>query len=201
MYVVGLTGGIGSGKSTVSAMLAARGAQIIDADVLAREVVEPGTAGFGEVVDAFGQDVVGPDGALDRSKLGSIVFADADKRKKLESIIWPRVGAAVADRLRALSDTDCIVILDVPLMAEATDGSRRFAQRIIVVDASPESQIRHLEAKGVSREDAQARMAAQAARDERLKIADFVLRNDGTIEELEKQVDAVWTELLEASRA
>lgn len=199
-YVVGLTGGIGSGKSTVSQMLAARGAVIVDADVLAREVVEPGTDGFDEVVEAFGSEVVGADGEIDRPKLASIVFADPEKRKRLESIIWPRVGAGVAERMEQLRETDAIVVLDVPLMAESPQGSRRFADAVIVVDAQPDTQLRHLEAKGVTNEEARSRMAAQISREERLKIADHVLSNDGSIEDLEGQVDELWQKLVAEAR-
>jgi len=198
-YVVGLTGGIGSGKSTVCGLLERRGAKIIDADAIVHELQQPGTEVFDQMVRAFGSEILSPAGTLDRSKLGSIVFSDHDKRKLLESIVWPAVGVRVAEQLQALGDGD-VVVLDVPLMAEAPEGSRRNANTIVVVDAAPETQIRHLEDKGVSGEVARARMAAQASREERLKIADHVLTNDGSLDELEKQVDELWRVLQEAAR-
>ncbi len=193
-YIVGLTGGIGSGKSTVSAMLAAKGATIVDADAITRELQVPGTVVFDEMVEAFGPEILQPDGTLDRAKLGSIVFADAEKRQKLQSIVWPRVGERVAELLASAKDDD-VVILDVPLMAESTEGSRRLAQKVVVVDASEASQLSHLEGRGVPADVAKARMAAQASREDRLKIADHVLHNDGSIEELQEQVDALWKEI------
>lgn len=200
-YIVGLTGGIGSGKTTVCSMLAARGAKIIDADAIVHDLQRPGTDVFDEIVEAFGPEVVYSDGTLDRPKLASIVFADPEKRKQLESIVWPRVGVRVAELLQEYADAD-VVVLDVPLMAESPEGSRRNARSIIVVDAAPRTQLRHLEAKGVPAETAKARMGAQAAREERLKIADHVIRNDGSIEELEKQVDELWrTLLVEAAKS
>lgn len=197
-YVVGLTGGIGSGKSTVGAMLAERGAKIIDADAIVHELQRPGTEVFDKMVEAFGTEILARDGTLDREELGSIVFADPEKRKLLESIVWPAVGIRVAEELQALTDDD-IAVLDVPLMAESPEGSRRNARAIIVVDASPETQLRHLAAKGVPPETAKARMAAQVSREERLKIADHVLTNDGSLDELEKQVDELWRELQQAA--
>jgi dephospho-CoA kinase len=193
-YIVGLTGGIGSGKSTVCEMFARRGAKIIDADRITHELQRPGTEVFDEMVEALGSEIVKPDGTLDRPKVGAIVFADPSEREKLQTIVWPRVGARVAELVAEAGDDD-IVILDVPLMAESTEGSRRFAQKIVVIDVSPETQIAHLEAKGMARADAEARMAAQASREERLKLADHVLHNDGTVDELEKQVEALWQEI------
>ncbi len=193
-YVVGLTGGIGSGKSTVSAMLADRGAIVIDADAIVHELQRKGTETFDEIVEAFGADILGSDGELDRKKLGSIVFNDPQQRDKLTSIVWPRVGERVVADLAAASD-DAIVVLDVPLMAETPQGNRRNAQKVIVVDASKDAQLEHLAAKGVTREDAEARMAAQASREERLKIADHVIDNNGSLADLEHQVDELWDEL------
>ncbi len=198
-YVVGLTGGIGSGKSTVSAMLAARGAIVIDADAIVHELQRSGTDVFNEMVDALGAEIVGADGELDRPKVASIVFGDPEKRGLLTSIVWPRVGERVIAALAEAPD-DAIVILDVPLMAETPHGSRRNAQKVIVVDASRESQLRHLADKGVTREQAESRMAAQASREERLGIADHVIDNDGSLEELQRQVNELWTKLLEASK-
>ena len=198
-YIVGLTGGIGSGKSTVSSMLARRGAKIIDADAIVHELQRPGTEVFDEIVEAFGSDVVTSDGTLDRARLSSVVFADPEKRKQLESIVWPRVGTRVAEMLQEFADAD-VVVLDVPLMAESPEGSRRNTQAIVVVDAGPETQLRHLEAKGVPAATAKARMVAQVARSERLKIADHVITNDGTLDELEKQVEELWRTLVEAAK-
>jgi dephospho-CoA kinase len=181
-------------------MFARRGAKIVDADAIVHELQQPGTDVFDEMVEAFGPDIVKPDGTLDRPAVGKIVFADPDKRDALEKIVWPRVGARVAELVGSAADHE-IVILDVPLMAESTEGSRRFANSIVVVDAAPETQIAHLAAKGIARPDAEARMAAQASRDERLKLADHVLTNDGSVEELEKQVDALWRELQAKARA
>lgn len=198
-YIVGLTGGIGSGKSTVASMLAARGAVIVDADAIVRELQRSGTPVFDAIVETFGSGVVGPDGELDRKALADIVFADAEKRNVLTSIVWPKVGERVLEALAAAPD-DAIVVLDVPLMAETPEGSRRNAEAVIVVDASKESQLAHLAAKGMSREDAEARMAAQASREDRLKIADHVVNNDGTVEELEQRVEELWATLREAAR-
>lgn len=198
-YIVGLTGGIGSGKSTVASMLAERGAIVIDADAIVRELQRSGTDVFREIVDAFGPEIVGPDGELDRPKLASIVFADPDKRNVLTSIVWPKVGERVVAAL-AEAPPDAIVILDVPLMAETPHGSRRNADAVIVVDASKEAQLHHLAAKGISAADAEARMAAQASREDRLKIADHVLTNDGTLEDLAAQVDELWSVLQRAAQ-
>jgi dephospho-CoA kinase len=198
-YVVGLTGGIGSGKSTVSAMFADRGAIVIDADAIVHELQRKGTDVFDEIVDAFGPEVVGSNGELDRKKLGSIVFNATEQRNRLTSIVWPKVGERVVADLAAAPE-DAIVILDVPLMAETPHGSRRNAQKIIVVDASNEAQHEHLAAKGVSREDAEARMSAQASREERLKIADHVIDNNGTLEDLKRQVGELWDELVREAK-
>ena len=199
-FIVGLTGGIGSGKSTVCAMLAAKGAKIVDADAIVHSLQVPGEVVFDEMVEAFGREILLSDGTLDRAKVGDIVFNDQDKRVKLQTIVWPRVGERVREMLEAATDDD-VVFLDVPLMAEATDGSRRLAQTIVVVDASEETQLRHLAEKGVSAEVARARMAAQASREDRLKLANHVLHNDGTMDELQKQVDALWEELATPQRS
>ena len=198
-YIVGLTGGIGSGKSTVSSMLADRGAIVIDADAIVRELQRSGTDVFREIVEVFGPEIVGADGELDRPKLASIVFADQEKRNVLTSIVWPKVGERVVAAL-AEAPSDAIVILDVPLMAETPHGSRRNAEAVIVVDASKESQLRHLAEKGIAPADAEARMAAQASREDRLKIADHVLTNDGSLNDLAAQVEALWSVLQQAAR-
>jgi dephospho-CoA kinase len=190
---VGLTGGIGAGKSEVSRRLAAYGAIVIDADLIAREVVGPGTDGLAEVVDAFGPGVLGPDGALDRTVLGDLVFADQQKLARLNGIVHPRVGA----RMRELEESagpDSIVVHDVPLIAEnSLSGAYDL---VIVVDVPPRLQLdRLVRLRRMSREQAQARMAAQAAREQRLSIADIVVDNSGSLAELDRQVGDLWTEL------
>jgi dephospho-CoA kinase len=190
---VGLTGGIGAGKSEVSARLAAQGAVVIDADAIAREVVEPGTEGLAEVVEAFGPEVLLPDGRLDRPRLGEIVFADPELRGKLNAIVHPRVGARMAE-LEGEAAPGAIVVHDVPLIAE---GGRTDAyDLVVVVDAPPRVQIdRLVRRRGMTREQAKARMAAQASREQRLAIADIVIDNSGSLTELDRQVGDLWAEL------
>jgi dephospho-CoA kinase len=190
---VGLTGGIGAGKSEVSARLAAQGAVVIDADAIAREVVEPGTEGLAEVVEAFGPEVLLPDGRLDRPRLGEIVFGDAELRGKLNAIVHPRVGARMAE-LEGEAAPGAIVVHDVPLIAE---GGRTDAyDLVVVVDAPPRVQIdRLVRRRGMTREQAKARMAAQASREQRLAIADIVIDNSGSLTELDRQVGDLWAEL------
>ncbi|MEU0432311.1 dephospho-CoA kinase [Streptomyces sp. NPDC006290] len=198
MLKVGLTGGIGAGKSEVSRLLVEHGAVLIDADRIAREVVAPGTPGLAAVVDAFGEDVLAPDGSLDRPKLGSIVFADPQKLAVLNSIVHPLVGT----RSRALEDAapeDAVVVHDVPLLAE--NGLAALYDLVIVVDARPETQLdRLVRLRGMTEEDARARMAAQASRDKRLAIADIVIDNDVPLEELERRVRDVWGDLVRRAR-
>jgi dephospho-CoA kinase len=190
---VGLTGGIGAGKSEVSRRLAAYGAIVIDADLIAREVVAPGTDGLAEVVDAFGPGVLGPDGALDRAVLGDLVFADQQKLAALNAIVHPRVGARMRD-LEESAGPDSIVVHDVPLIAE--NGLSDAYDLVIVVDVPPRLQLdRLVRLRRMSREQAQARMAAQAAREQRLSIADIVVDNSGSLAELDRQVGDLWTEL------
>ncbi|WP_405909212.1 dephospho-CoA kinase [Streptomyces sp. NBC_00828] len=200
MLKVGLTGGIGAGKSEVSRLLVEHGAVLIDADRIAREVVAPGTPGLAAVVDAFGEDVLAPDGSLDRPKLGSIVFADPEKLATLNSIVHPLVGARSRDLENAASQ-DAVVVHDVPLLAE--NGLAALYDLVIVVDASPRTQLdRLVRLRGMTEEDARARMAAQVTRDKRLEIADVVIDNDVPLEELERRVREVWADLVErASRA
>jgi len=193
MLRVGLTGGIGAGKSEVSRRLAAQGAVIIDADVIAREVVAPDTDGFAAVAEAFGPDVLGPDGALDRSRLGDIVFAEPRKLAALNSIVHPRVGA----RMRELEDAagpGSVVVHDVPLIAENSLADAY--DLVVVVDVPPRIQLdRLVRHRGLSREQAQARMAAQASREQRLSIADIVVDNSASLAELDRQVGELWSEL------
>jgi dephospho-CoA kinase len=190
---VGLTGGIGAGKSEVSRRLAAQGAVVIDADAIAREVVEPGTEGLAEVVEAFGPEVLRSDGSLDRTRLGDIVFADPAKRERLNAIIHPKVGERMA-ALEQAAGPGAIVVHDVPLIAE--NGRAGVYDLVVVVDASPRSQIERLQRnRDMTREQAEARMAAQASREQRLAIADIVLDNSGSLAELDRQVGDLWTEL------
>jgi dephospho-CoA kinase len=193
MLKVGLTGGIGAGKSEVSRLLVECGAVLIDADRIAREVVAPGTPGLDAVVAAFGVDVLAPDGSLDRPRLGSIVFADPEKLAVLNEIVHPLVGV----RSRELEDAaaeDSVVVHDVPLLTE--NGLAPLYDLVIVVDASPETQLdRLVRQRGMTEEDARARMAAQATREQRREIADIVIDNDGPREELRQRVKDVWAEL------
>jgi dephospho-CoA kinase len=194
VLVLGLTGGIGSGKSTVSELLERRGAVIIDADRIVRELQQPGEPVFEAMVDAFGEGIVADDGTLDRQAVADIVFSDADKLEQLNGIVHPAVGARMAERLAELADTDSVVILDVPLLVE---GKGRYdTAGTIVVDVDPELALQRLvEHRGFSEDDARARMARQASRDERLALATVVLDNSGTVEDLERQVDELWAKI------
>jgi dephospho-CoA kinase len=195
---VGLTGGIGSGKSEVSKRLAAHGAVLIDADVAARAVVVPGTPGLAQIVRAFGSDVLGPDGTLNRERLGQLVFADPGLRTRLNEIVHPLVRRWMADAERAAVQATPppgpIVVHDVPLLAESR-GKDGFDQ-VVVVDAAPDVQIERLvSVRGMTPEAARARMAAQATREQRLAIADIVIDNSGTLADLDQRVTQVWTAL------
>ncbi|MET9699697.1 dephospho-CoA kinase [Streptomyces sp. NPDC006529] len=193
MLKVGLTGGIGAGKSAVSRLLAGYGAVIVDADRIAREVVEPGTPGLAAVVDVFGESVLSPDGTLDRPKLGSIVFADRERLATLNSIVHPLVGARSAE-LEAAAGPDAIVVHDVPLLTE--NGLAPLYDLVVVVDAAPETRLARLTSlRGMAEDEARARMAAQATREQRLAVATLVIDNDGPLAALEPQVREVWKEL------
>lgn len=197
MLKVGLTGGIGSGKSEVSRLLAAYGAVIVDADRIAREVVEPGTPGLAAVIAEFGPGVVTADGALDRPKLGAIVFADTGRRTALNAIVHPLVRARSAE-IEAAAAPDAVVVHDVPLLAE--NGLAPLYDLVIVIDAAEETRLdRLVRLRGMTPDEARARMAAQATRAERLAVADLVIDNDGPLEALEAQVANVWTDLLARS--
>lgn len=190
MILVGLTGGIGSGKSTVSELLAARGAVIIDADAIVREIQEPGSPVIDQLVETFGPTVVDADGALDRQAMANIVFTDPDALKKLNAIVHPAVGAEMNRRVIAQRETHNVVVLDIPLL---TENPREGLQGRIVVDVPEELQIARLvEFRGFSEDDARARMSRQATREERLSKADFVVDNSGTRDDLVAQVDALW---------
>jgi dephospho-CoA kinase len=190
---VGLTGGVASGKSTVSAMLAGLGAVVIDADQLAREVVAGGTQGLEQVVAAFGPEILTPDGEMDRPAVGRIVFADDEKRRVLEGIIHPLVFERYAE-LEASAPEDGVVVHDIPLLAES--GRADSFDAVVVVDAPTETQVdRMVRDRGWTREEAEARIAAQASREDRLAIATHVIENTGTLEDLRQRVAEVFGEL------
>ncbi|WP_328387667.1 dephospho-CoA kinase [Streptomyces sp. NBC_00400] len=196
MVKVGLTGGIGAGKSEVSRLLASYGAVVVDADKIAREVVEPGTPGLAAVVEEFGSDVLAPDGTLDRPKLGRIVFSDPGKLKALNAIVHPLVGARSAE-LEASAGPDAVVVHDVPLLTE--NGLAPLYDLVVVVDAAPRTQLdRLVRLRGMAEEEATSRMGAQATREQRLAVADLVIDNDGPLDALEPQVRAVWERLRSA---
>jgi dephospho-CoA kinase len=195
---VGLTGGIGAGKSEVSRLLVEHGAVLIDADRIAREVVAPGTPGLTAVVEAFGEDVLTADGSLDRPKLGSIVFADPGRLAVLNRIVHPLVGARSRE-LEEAAAPDAVVVHDVPLLTE--NGLAPLYDLVIVVDASPETQLdRLVRLRGMTEQDARARMAAQATREQRRRIADIVIDNDVPLDTLRKRVAQVWEDLVRRAR-
>jgi dephospho-CoA kinase len=194
---VGLTGGIGAGKSEVSKRLAALGAVVIDADKAAREVVEPGTPGLARVVESFGTGVLQEDGSLDRPKLGEIVFGDPGALATLNGIMHPLVHGyvrAAEDAAIAAGGDDLVLVHDIPLLAEGGRGSG--FDEVIVVDAPTELQASRLVAnRGMTAEHAAARMAAQATREQRLAIASIVIDNSGSLDDLDNRVAEVWAEL------
>jgi dephospho-CoA kinase len=199
VLVVGLTGGIGSGKSTVSSLLAAKGAVIVDADEVVREQQRPGTPVFDAMVERFGPSIVAADGTLDRAAVADIVFADPQALAELNNIVHPAVGAAIARRMEELSGTDAVVVLDVPLLVEASRGYPLAG--LIVVDVDPDIAVERLVMqRGMTEEDARSRMSRQASREERRARADVVIDNRGTPSDLARQVDAVW-DWLERLRA
>lgn len=193
MLLVGLTGGIGSGKTTVAGMLATRGAVVLDSDLLARDAVEPGTPGFDAVVARFGDGVVGADGFLDRAALASVVFADAAARADLEAIVHPEVRRHIAEAVAAHADTDDVVVVDSPLLIE-TGAHERFPL-VVVVTAPADARLERLAADGMSGDDVRVRMAAQMPLEEKARHADLLIDNGGTERELEAQVDELWAEL------
>ncbi|MCS0603338.1 dephospho-CoA kinase [Streptomyces sp. LP11] len=190
MLKVGLTGGIGAGKSEVSRLLVEHGAVLIDSDRVAREVVAPGTPGLAAVVEAFGEEILAADGGLDRPRLGALVFADPERLAVLNSIVHPLVGARSRE-LESHAADDAVVVHDVPLLTE--NGLAPLYDLVIVVDASPETQLdRLVRLRGMTEEDARARMAAQATREQRAEIADILIDNDVPLDALRKRVAEVW---------
>jgi dephospho-CoA kinase len=193
VITVGLTGGIGSGKSEVARRLAARGAVVIDADVLAREALAPGTDGLAKVVAQFGDAVLAPDGSLDRPGLGRIVFADPQRLAALNAIVHPYVGRR-SQELIAAAPADAVVVYDVPLLVE-NDLAPSY-DVVVVVDVPPETQLARLtQQRGMTEADARARMSAQAAREQRRSVADVVIDNDGDLKSLDAQVAQLWADL------
>ncbi|ALG12440.1 dephospho-CoA kinase [Kibdelosporangium phytohabitans] len=194
MLRVGLTGGIGSGKSTVAGRLAEHGAVLIDADKLAREVVQPGTPGLAAVVEAFGAEVLAPDGSLDRPKLAAVVFNSAEQRERLNGIVHPLVGRRTAEMLASAAD-DAVVVHDVPLLVEKNYAP--MYHLVVVVDADVEERVRRLaETRGMSPQDARARIAAQATVEQRRAVADVWLDNSSTPDRVLAQADALWADRL-----
>lgn len=190
---IGLTGGIGAGKSTVSGIMRELGAVVIDSDQLAREVVEPGTAGLAQVVEAFGPEVLTPDGHMDRAKVGTIVFADPQQRQRLEAIVWPLVGEASA-ALTAAAGAEGVVVHDIPLLVES--GQQSAFDAVVVVDVPVQTQVERLvRDRGMAEDEARARIAAQASREQRLAAATHVIDNTGTLEDLRHRVAEVLEEL------
>jgi len=194
VILVGLTGGIGSGKSTVSGLLQARGAVIIDADAIVREVQQPGSPVLAELAQKFGSDVLAEDGSLDRQAVANIVFTDPDALKSLNAIVHPAVGREMNERMIAQRVSNNVVILDIPLL---TENPREGLQGRIVVDIPVELQVQRLTSfRGFDEADARARISRQATRQERLDKADFVVDNSGGLEDLIPQIDLLWTWLL-----
>jgi len=194
VVLVALTGGIGAGKSTVAEMLARRGAIVIDADRIAREVVEPGTDAFRAIVARFGPEVVGPDGRLDRTALADRAFATPEARRALEEITHPAIGAEVLRRTAA-APVGSVVVHDIPLLVEGGRSDTGGYAAVIVVEAPTALRLERLERRGLRRDDAQARMAVQADDDQRRRVATHVLVNDGDLSHLETQVAGLWAEL------
>jgi dephospho-CoA kinase len=192
MYWVGLTGGIGAGKSTVARLLADHGAAVIDADLLAREVVEPGTGGLAELVAAFGPQVLAQDGTLDRKALAAQVFADPGQLARLNAIVHPRVQALTQDRAGKLP-RDSVVVNDVPLLVEV--GAAGHYDLVVVVEAPEAVRVRRLADRGISEPDALARIKAQADSATRTAVADVVIDNAGPYDQLVGQVDALWARI------
>ncbi|MDQ1467096.1 MAG: dephospho-CoA kinase [Actinomycetota bacterium] len=193
VQMIGLTGGIGSGKSTVASLLAARGAVVVDADAIAREVVEPGSPVLARLAERFGPDIVGPEGRLDRARLAERAFADEESRRDLDAITHPAIGEEFLRRVAA-APAGAVVVHDVPLLAEAKNPARY--RGIIVVEAPRDLRLARLSARGIPAADAERRMAQQATDEERRALATWVLDNSGDLDSLRAQVDALWPELL-----
>jgi dephospho-CoA kinase len=194
---IGLTGGIGSGKSTVAALLAQHGARVVDADRIAREVVEPGTPGLTAVVAEFGEGVVTADGALDRPALAALVFGDPAARARLDAVVHPLVRARAAE-LVAAAPADAVVVQDVPLLVET--GQAGCFDLVLVVETDLGTRVARLVDRGLTADDARARIASQATDEQRRAVADVLLHNDGDREALAAQVDRFWAERVQPAR-
>ena len=198
MLLVGLSGGIGAGKSTVARLLERRGAVVIDADQLARDAIAKGTPGFDDVVDAFGPEVVGPDGDLDRAALAARIFADPSEKATLEGIVHPEVASRFGQRVQEFRETDRIVLYVSPLLVEL--GLAPAFDVVVVVTASPHLRISRVASdRGLSPDEVRSRMAAQATDEQRMEVADVLIDNDGSLAELEPQIERLWADL--AARA
>ena len=200
MHTVGLTGGIGSGKSAVSRLLREHGAVVVDADLVAREVVEVGSPGLAAVVEAFGPGVLQADGSLDRAALGRHVFSDTEALGHLNTITHPLIAERTRELFRQAAESDAQVLVhDVALLVE--NGLTGGYDAVVVVAASPETQLgRLVQLRGMSEDEARARIAAQLPLEDKLAVATHVIRNDGPLEDLAPQVERVWTSLLEAAQ-
>jgi dephospho-CoA kinase len=198
VILIGLSGGIGSGKSTAARLLEARGAVVLDADLIAHEILAPGGPAVGAVLQRFGPEVAGPDGGVDRRRLRSVVFADPAARRDLEAITHPLIYAAMASRLGGTFEQDAVVVVDAPLLVE-TGGRERVGMRALVVVAAEQSQqIERVVARGdMTAEEAAAVIAAQAPAERKLAAADYVLDNRGSPADLKAGVETLWAELLE----
>ncbi len=194
MLLVGLTGGIGSGKSTVAKLLQDKGARLIDADVAARRVVEPGRPTLRALAERFGDGILLADGGLDRAGLARIAFADEESTQALNAIAWPAIVEEFTREIET-SPEDAIVVCDSPLLAEGGPGSEREFAAVIVVETPRDVRLDRLVARGVARDDAERRMAAQATDDERREYATYVLDNRGDVDSLSRQIDEVWADL------
>jgi dephospho-CoA kinase len=200
MLLVGLTGGIGTGKSTVARMLEKRGAVVFDADVLARQAVAPGTPGFDQVVERFGPNVLAPGGGLDREALASIVFSDPAARRDLEGIVHPEVRRMFAEGCEEYRDSDRVVVFSAPLLVET--GMHTAFDLLIVVSAPVATQIERLmRDRGMAERDVQARIAVQLPLEAKAEVADILVDNEGTLEDLERRVELVWRDLDAQARA